>query len=169
MQTFIKENWGLLRISYVSSMVIGWLLMVLFVATSWVHTQELLHDEFSDMTWFEYYTREIPWNDLDSLPMGILVLAIGQFIKFFYDRDSHPGWVLKNLTVLITLFILITLIRESISFTLNYSYQWHAPIERWVLFPLKVLCLCGKVLVLLGITLTVKRVLPLIEESRTLI
>ena len=167
MNTFIEENKGLLKKCYVSANILGWLLLALGCSAVVGHSFALI-SRLGDMEMLKEYYIALPWNVINGVPIGLLALGIGQFIKYICDKDYQPGWVLRNAEKLIYLYAVLFAVSVIIHFITRFPY-W----EHWAEIIVRVLAHIiwgvGKVMLLVALALILKRIMPVIEESRTLI
>ncbi|MHC4643626.1 MAG: hypothetical protein ACYS32_18445 [Planctomycetota bacterium] len=123
-------------------------------------------DDFCEFK--KYYFSEIPWDVINGITIGLLALGIGQFIRYVYDTEYSPGWILRNVQKLIyiyaVLFAILTIFTTVIAFP-----DWGNWLERIIRLLGTVIWGVGKIMLLIAVALILKRVMPLIEESRTLV
>jgi len=168
MKTFIEENKGLLRTCYLAAIILGWLLLALGWSAVVGHSIALVTRIGNWEMFKDYYFSSVLWNVINGVPIGLLALGIGQFIRYVYDNDYRPGWVLRNAQQL--LYVFAVLFGVSIVFTTIVAFPyWNNWVEITIRLLAAVIWGIGKVLLLVGIALILKRIIPIIEESRTLV
>ncbi len=172
MNTFIEENKKLLRNCYVWANVVGWFLLVLG-CWSIVGVFIELWTRLGDWGVFkEYWLASAPWGNFNGAPLGLLALGIGQFTKFIYDEDYKPGMVLRNadklIYIYIVLFVLSLIIRFITGFP-HWEYWWVHRVELIISVLSHIFTGVGITMLLIAVALILKRVMPVIEESRTLV
>lgn len=168
MNAFIEENKGLLRNCYICANVLGWFLLVLG-SLSVFGNSVALTSRMGDWVMFkDYYFSSVPWNVINGVPVGLLALGIGQFIKFICDKDYRPGRILRNADKLIFIYAILFAVSVAIHFIRRFGF-W----DNWIEMIIRVLALVivgvGKTMLLIAVALILKRILPVIEESRTLV
>lgn len=168
MNAFIEENKGLLKKCYICANVMGWFLLVLG-SLSVVGNIIALGSRLSDWEVFKvYYFSSVPWGTINCVPVGLLALGIGQFIKFICDKDYQPGWVLRNAGKLIYIYVALFAVSVIIHFITRFPY-W----ENWTEIIIRtaghIVLGVGKTMLLIAVALILKRIMPVIEESRTLV
>ncbi len=169
MHTFIEENKRLLKPFYLSANILGVLLLIFGCSATIFHFYEIFADKLPLHPFVDFYFDEVPWNYIECVPFGLLVLGLGQFIKYIFDEDASIGWVLKHSQSIIYFFIVYHLVTHITNITLSILYDWPDIIERMIFFPLAIFWLVGVLLLLLAMSLIVKRVIPMVEESKTLV
>jgi hypothetical protein len=114
----------------------------------------------------------IPMAVVHGIFPGLMAMTIGQFIRYLLETDYQPGWMLRHGDKLLYLYAVLLVmnsvwvriqamgIREGVG--LDYS-----PLASLMLQGL--LGLICKVLILIGLGQILRRILPVIEESRTLV
>lgn len=114
----------------------------------------------------------IPAAVVHGIFPGLMAMTIGQFIRYLLETDYHPGWMLRHGDKLLYLYAVLLVmnfvwvkiqamgIREGTG--LDYS-----PLAALMLQGL--LGLICQVLILIGLGQILRRILPVIEESRTLV
>jgi hypothetical protein len=167
MKTFIEENKGLLRACYLAAIILGWLLLVLGGAAIVGHSIALI-SRMGDWGEFKkYYFYGASWDIINGVPVGLLALGIGQFIRYVYDNKYRPGWILRNFRQL--LYIYAVIFAALTIFTTVMAFPHWSWVERTVRLLAAVIWGAGKIMLLIAVALILKRVMPLIEESRTLV
>ncbi len=168
MNTFIEENKRLLRACYLSATIIGWLLLA-FGCSAVVGHSLALYTRIGNWEIFkDYYFYSVPWNVINGVPIGLLALGIGQFIRYVYDNNYKPGWFLRNAQGL--LYIFAVLFGVSIIFTTIVAFPyWNHWAEITIRLLGAIIWGIGKVLLLVAAALILKRIMPVIEESKTLV
>jgi len=96
------------------------------------------------------------------LPLGIIVLGVAQLIKYVSESEYQPGWLLRHGTGILYLFAVLMLVNSVI------RYCFLMPIESSGI-GMFLLPDVAKMLILIGLAEILKRVLPVIEESKTLV
>lgn len=161
-----QQNREMLRQLCGAGRVLGWVLVVLF-ATG-----------FCQSVWMWAFVSPKPehWSlygavmglTSDYLFVGLLVLVITQFIRFLVEEEYQPGWLLRRGNVILYIFALGLLIRCGVVLSrmanIDTEYQF-------ILLGLltTILPIFTKVLILIGMGLVLRRVLPVIAESKTLV
>ena len=169
-QTFIEENKKLLRFYYWAMRIGGWVFLALvFLVTA--GNSVALASRLGDWQEFNRYLQhDVPWGTFSKgLPIGLLALGIAQLIRYLLKTDHKPDWILRNADKLFYTYTIILIgyycWRGATEVILHFSEPYDFP-ARLILLVLFILI---QLLVLVGVAEILRRLLPMIEESRTLV
>jgi len=167
MNTLVEQNRPLLRICCMTARIYGWLLLSLGWSAVVGHSIALA-TRIGQWELFSDYVRSLPWNVISGAIVGLLVLGIAQFIRFLIDSDYTPGWILRHMEPLLYTYAGLVGLYVMIitAFSLPHWHQWDEIIIR---IAAALIWSTGNVLLLIGTALIIKRLMPVIEESRTLV
>ena len=169
-QTFIERNRKLLLFYYWAARVGGWVVLsVAFLAVAG-HSIALVSRVGDRNEFYRYWQHDVPWGMFSNvLPTGLLVLGVAQLIWYLLEADHKAGWILRNADKLLYVYTAILIayycwagVTEVISH-FNEPYDFPARLIMLVIFILV------KLLALVGLAEVLRRLLPVIEESRTLV
>ena len=168
MNTFIEKNRGLLKTCCVAAKIFGWISLSMGCLAAVGHSIALV-TRIGDWAVFQdYFRNDVPWNVIQGIAAGLLALGIGQFIRFVYDNDYRPNWVLRNATRLLYTYAVVFGI-SLITRCIMASPHW----DHWAEIAIRLLAFiiygAGTILLSVGLALILKRILPVIEESKTLV
>ena len=111
------------------------------------------------VTWLPSY--------LKAIFFWIGILGLAQFVRYLYENDYLPGWILRHGDKLFYLYALLTIVEAVwIYMTIDHSPSLYT--RAYVIFG-SVLGTAVKVMVLVGLGRILRHLLPVIEESKTLI
>lgn len=184
MNIFINENSKLLRFYSVLSYILGGLLLLwggfmlfklLFLSIAW-QTNPIMVAVAAENLRGSMSRFVIP---------GITALWIGQFIKYITKQIYKPTWILQfgtKILYLFIFFIILNLIIGICLYVLINSGQIIVPVGAvtippvgspfltWAefIFPKLLYCIVY-IFILFGLAQILKRILPVIEESKTLV
>jgi hypothetical protein len=167
MNTLVEQNKPLLRICCITARIYGWLLLSLGWSAVVGHSFALA-TRIGEWELFSDYARGLPWNVISGAIVGILVLGIAQFIRFLMDNDYKPGWILKNIESLLFTYAVLVGLYVIVITALSLSH-WDQWVEIIVRIVARLIWSTGNILILVGTALIIKRIMPVIEESRTLV
>ena len=101
-----------------------------------------------------------------TVVLGIIMLGLAQLIRFLLADAAKPGWILRHGDTFLYLYaateVLAQLANQSV-IAVHLGNQWLAPFVAPVPFSLV------KALILVGLGLVLRRVIPMVEESKTLV
>ena len=168
MNTFIEKNRPWLKFYCTTARIIGWVILIMAGAggISQILAMNFL---FGDYT-IPYRLFVVKSVLFDGVLTGILVLGIAQFIRYLFECEYKPGYILRNGDKILYLyaFLLIAgglwqlLLISMMDFGLNFKAMIPAMLVS-LIHPVP------KVLIIVGLAQVVKRILPVIEESKTLV
>ena len=96
MNEFIEKNKGLLKFYCVAARIIGWALLL-----------TLLWNQLGGKQWLGPPPEVFPYRI--SYPMlGLVVLGIGQFLKYLCETGSKPGWILHHADKILYLYAMFS-------------------------------------------------------------
>ena len=169
MNEFIKQNRALLKLYCVVSDIIGWLLIIggvfwfIMTASSFeinlVERPEGLMYLISSMLF-------------DFVLPGLIALGVMQFIRYVFADTDKPGRLLCMADWLFYLYAVFLILKAYFKY-IWYS-DWYAEaisLETSGLLFIQpfILPTIAKVLILIGLGQILRRLLPVIEESKTLV
>ena len=168
MNEFIEKNRRLLEIYCFLANLFGGILTFVGCIAVIGHSLALI-SRAGDVNSFLDYFKSIPWGVISFLPTGCLVLGLAEFIRYLFDNKYRPGWILRNATKFIYLYAFVLAVILTIFCVIEcsrYPNQWYEIAYRGLSF---VFYGGGKVLLLVGLAQVLQRILPVIEESKTLV
>jgi len=168
MNEFIEKNRRLLKTCCVAAKIFGWASLSMGCLAV-VGNSFALATRIGDWQEFHRFLQhDVPWGTIKGVAAGLLALGIGQFIRFVYDNDYQPNWVLQNAKQLLYIYAVVFGISLIIYGIMAFPYWNH-----WAEITIRLLALviygAGTILLLVGLALILKRIMPVIEESKTLV
>jgi hypothetical protein len=168
MNEFIKQNKKLLEFYCLAARIIGW---ALFLTPPALITMALLWNRLGART----DARQLPapaiaWWHLGYFILGLLVLGIGQFIRHLFQTESKPGWILRHGDKILYLYAVFTVAGAGSAIRHLFYLGREHPIE--YVISLGILWLpaaLAKAFVLIGLAHILRRIMPVIDESKTLV
>lgn len=174
MANIIEPNKRLFNTYHLLTKIIGWGLIALGIMWTTVKFSALLTrvgnlDEFGS-----FMRYEMPWGLVSYIATGIVTLGISQFLKYLIDDQYHPGWLLKHAFALISIYAVTLAVLLTVSCIISCvnavtNTDNGLATELMILIFSSLFFGGAQVLILLGIALFIKNVMPVIEESRTLV
>lgn len=175
MNKFIEKNRALLKFYCTAARVFGWTLIC--GGTVWfllfVFCILAVSDAAGEIGWpytdenFLYASSAFV---VDFVFPGLLALMVGQLIKYMLETEYRPGWVLrygdKILYVYAVAVIGLTVSRYCVlpAYLLEKFGSGRLLFLQPIIVPLAV-----KVLIIVAIAIILRRIMPVIEESKTLV
>lgn len=192
MNEFIEKNRRLLQFYCVAARVIGWMLIVLAVIgilviesyLSWLRSaseKSYIHDRY-----LGFYIVPIQFF---YFTLGLVALVVAQLIQYLIEREYKAGWILRHgdkilyaCAVLLVGSAVVNSVRnfDRLIWFLErgdpgvWSWMYFVLPERYIwswrfFLLLPVLLAIAKALILVGLGQIWRRIIPIIEESKTLV
>ncbi|MFZ2146608.1 MAG: hypothetical protein WAV28_05250 [Sedimentisphaerales bacterium] len=164
MNEFIEKNRRLFKIYCVAARIIGWGLLI----TAGIWAFSILSGHVLLRTASAILTE--PIIILTRIVVGLSMLGVDQFIRFLSETEYQPSWILRYLEKILYLYAAIRIVCIVFLFfyvanlrgnSLN-NYLW-----RYIFFT-GFPDLAGP-LIAVGLGQILRRVMPVIEESKTLV
>ena len=171
MNEFIEKNRRSLRFLSDALHSIGQVVLVLGMLGVFAIITLLLLSKFG--YWqapegFKMILEMLPLGAFNILFIGIGVLGLSQFIKYLFDRDYKPGWILRHGELFCYLYALLTVLSVVWVYTIDpFDHSEH--MNKGLPILIVILSTTVKVLILVGLGQILRRILPVIEESKTLV
>jgi hypothetical protein len=168
MNAFIEQNKNLFRSYSIIARILGWILLFSGCLNG-IGGSIALFTKLGQFQDFRDIFCSLPFRDLNNIPVGLLALWISRFMRFLSDSDYNQDWLLRNASRLLYYYAAIVLIYNFIAIVGMHGFsidQIPAVIVRMIIF---VLFGCIWSLAFLGLGFILKRIMPVIEESKTLV
>jgi len=171
MNEFIEKNRRSLRFLSDALHSIGQVVLVLGMLGVFAIITLLLLSKFG--YWqapeaFKMILKMLPLGAFNILFIGIGVLGLSQFIKYLVERDYKPGWILRHGELFFYLYALLTVLSVVWVYTLDpFDHSEH--MNKGLPTLIVIFSTIVRVLILVGLGQILRRILPIIEESKTLV
>ncbi len=169
MKEFIRKNKALLKLYCIVAGIIGWLLIIggffWFLATlSSIDTSTAVRPEG-----LLYVISSMLF---DFVLPGLIALGVMQFIRYLFADTDKPGWLLGMADWLFYWYAVFLIFKAYFKY-IFYS-EWYAEAisletSRLLFVQPFLLPTVAKVLILVGLGQIIRRIMPVIEESKTLV
>jgi hypothetical protein len=185
MNEFIEKNKGLFRVYYLAARIIGWALLLLPLLTiAWMLLLTglggigvSLWTQPAYPSYWRWPEHTLLYGQVDLfspviafvLP-GLLVLGLAQFIRYLSERNYRPGWVLRCAEGILYLYAVVLIVHAVWSNI--FSSKLVVPEMNLSVVPVTIsslLITAAKATILIGLGQILARVMPVIEESKTLV
>ena len=173
-QTFIEKNRKLLRTYCIAAQITGWLIMVLGITVLGGFIIRQAQIGFSQVISVEWAVRIFQRSGLFIIATGLLSLGTAQLIRYLFDSKYQRGWLLRYGDKILYVFAFLVVWHAIAMVMLHFSTPDDQPdIPSSFLRLLSVLPTllysAAKLLALTGLAQFLKRIMPVIEESKTLV
>jgi hypothetical protein len=170
MNELIEKNRRLLRFCCDALRSIGQIVLLLGVLSVCGITTLVLLSKFGN--WhapksFEMIIAKMPLAAFNIFFIGIGILGLAQFIKYLFERNYKPGWILRHGDMFFYLYALLTILEAVWIYMTNY----HSPSSdiRVDMGFVTVFSIVVKVMALVGLGRILRHLMPVIEESKSLV
>jgi hypothetical protein len=169
-ETFVEKNRKLLLFYYWAARIGGWIFLS-YVCLVIAGNTFALAPRIGDWNEFvRYYHNDVPWKAFSNiLPTGLLVLGISQLIWYLFESSHKAGWILRNGDKLLYTYTAILICYYCLACIHDVATHFNEPYDFPLRLVLELLYIAVKILALVGLAQLLKRLLPMIEESRTLV
>ena len=170
MNKFIEQNKRLLKFYGITARIIGWLIIIwaaipsVFLCWTLLRISENRTESIGTLLTLVF----------DRMLVGIILLGIAQFIRYLFDAEYSPTWLLRYGDYILYLYAL-TLVGAVIwgyIYTANALGESNLDIVRdwrWFMLMPLVLLFAAKVLIIVGLAQILRRAIPMIEEYKSLV
>ena len=178
MNTFIENNRPWLKFYCTTARIIGWGILILAGAGTifQILVMNILFGNHSSAYRF-LFVKSVLFQGV--LP-GILVLGIAQFIRYLFESEYKPGHILRYGDKILYLYAFLLMVgvvwqhliisgnvvQLDIFLIMNSGLNFKGMIPAMLA---SLVLAVPKILILVGLAQVVKRIMPVIEESKTLI
>ncbi len=169
--TFIENNKKFLKFYYAALRLSGWILLTLGLCGSCI---AILIARNLGPTALGVTALNMPLKSSEFILFGLLGLGIAQLIRCIFDCDCKPGFILQHgskfLYAYVVLILIVMVIRNV--YTIKYLIDSDITPPQSLFFVTSITSIvlfAAKALILIGLAQFLKRIIPVIEESRTLV
>jgi hypothetical protein len=175
MNEFIEKNRGLLRFYGIAARVIGWVLIIGGVIWFLLFALCILavSDAAGSLGW-PYTNENLLYASsafvFDFIFLGLLILIIGQLIRYTLETEYKPGWLLRFGDKILYVYALVVVGRAILRYCILHADLMEKFGSGRLLFiqPI-VVPLAAKALIIVALGILLRRLMPVIEESKTLV
>jgi hypothetical protein len=170
MNEFIKQNRRLLKCYCTAALIIGWLLIaggfLWFIPTLMSLN---IDDLYKGADAILYAVSAMLF---DFLLPGLIALGVMQFIRYLFEDTTKPGRILRNAHWFFYIYAVFLIMITYLKYFWNIT--WYAEViesetSRLLFIQPFLLPTVAKVLILVGLGQIIRRIIPVIEESKTLV
>ena len=168
MNAFIEKNRRLLKIYCIAARTIGWVLLI----TAVVFAVVKLFSGFSVDEQHRSYMLYLLYQQLtlSFVLLGLVLLGLAQFVRYLSESDYQPGWILRHGDKVLYLYAAILIISPVSHHYFQMTVIRNVSAVSFFLFFLSAeLPAVAKGLIIIGIARILNRIVPIIEESKTLV
>ncbi len=171
MNEFIEKNKKLLKFYHIALRLSGWLHLILGLCGYGflIILARNLPSENLVISAFKILSRAS-----SLILFGLLGLGIAQLIRYLYDRNYKPGFILRHGSKFIYIHIVLTFAFLVIRKTYEVQYLANSDIQNsnaiyFSTLITSIVFLTARALILIGVAQFLKRAMPIIEEHKSLV
>ena len=173
MNEFIEKNRRLLHFYCETLRTIGSVILILFFLGGFAMTIFALLSKFgywSAPNLFHMYMMFVRLPSfLKAMFFWIGILGLAQFIKYLIERNYKPGWILRHGEMFFYLYALLTILNVVCYYMNDQNYHSSSLYTRVLVIFGTVFGTTVKALVLVGLGQILRHLMPVIEESKSLV
>ena len=161
MNAFIEENRRLLKIYCISARIIGWVLLI--TTGTWTVSTLSGYSSFS-------IPFVMPITIFIHILVGLVILGVAQFIRYLFETEYKPSLILRHGEKILYLYAVLRVTRISLLFFVDAKRMGDSiHYSPWGFIVANMLPVVASALILVGLAQILRRVMPIIEESKTLV
>jgi len=172
MNKFTEKNRRLLKFYCENLRSIGFLILILGLVGGFALTIFKLVTQFG--YWhapksFEMVISVMPLGAFGIIFYGLGILGLVQFIRYLVEEDYKPGWILRHGYMffnLYALFIIVNVVWVYTTIPGILSLSSYMGVFKTLII---VFSITVRVLILVGLGQILRRLMPIIEESKSLV
>ncbi len=168
MNELIEKTRGLLRFYCIAARTIGWILIIVGPLSAIVSLFVGLPGGERLRPYMLYRLSE--QLILGSVLLGLVMLSLAQFVRYLYENDYQPGWILRHGNKVLYLYAAGSIMSPIVWYCFQMTVIRNFIAVHFLSFLLSAeLPAVAKGLILIGIARVLHRIVPIIEESKTLV
>ncbi|MHC4265754.1 MAG: hypothetical protein ACYSUK_07465 [Planctomycetota bacterium] len=164
MNEFIEKNKQLFKIYYTAALIMGWILIVLPGIKSALLLFYILRAGEVRMIMMGTFLELV----FGQIILGVFLLAVAQFIRFLISGSNKASGLLQHIDKIIYLYAIVKVARIIFVY-LSEAIEVGPFDSLWGSFTSFGIPSIAFVLILVGLGVILKRSIPIIEESKTLV
>jgi len=171
MNEFIEKNKSLLRSYCLITRIIGWLLLIVALVAVVVRSLSGFFDADDQLGFYMTY-RLFQDLALRYVLLGLVLLGLAQFVRYLYESEYQLGLILRHGDKVLYLYALALVVNPVLDYfyrmkILGMTYTNTGSLFLYLLIIL--LPATARALIFLGMARILKRMVPVVEESKTLV
>ena len=168
MNSFIEKNQETLLTYCIVARIIG-CLFVVSGCINGIGATVVMFTKLDQYPDFQVFFNAMPIKELNNVFIGLFAFWFAQFMRFLFDAEYRQGWLIHNTDKLLYKYATIVLGYNFITIVAINGFGF----ERFgeIIGRLIIFILFGWIwpIVFVGLGFILKRIIPVIEESKTLV
>jgi hypothetical protein len=166
--SFVAENRRFLKVCVGAARFYGLLFLFLagimvampaFLAFSGMEADKLRH-------WFDL---QMLWHLLTLVLGGLLALALAEFIRYVMEGEGEPRWILRHADKILFVYAVFIVVASVWTAGRATPAGSGSGASNLISAVFTVAHIVGAPLILIGVGITLRKILPIIQESKTLV
>jgi len=166
MNEFIEKNRGLLRFYCIAARTMGWILIIVAPLGAIVSLFKGLPGGERLRSWMLY---ELSEQLIRHLLLGLVMLSLAKFVRYLYENDYQPGWILRHGDKVLYLYAACLIVSHIVWYCFQMTIRSHDLTDTLLFFVFWETPALVMGLIFIGMGQVLRRILPIIEESKTLV
>jgi hypothetical protein len=168
MNEFIEKNRALLHSYFVGARIIGWLLLIIALVIAVVKGMSGFYAD--DQFRFLMRYRLCQQLAVSFVLLGLILLGLAQFVRYLYENEYRPGLILRYGDKVLYLYAIALIVGPILDHCFRMKAIGYGGTVPLLLFLLSaILPAIARALIFVGMAKVLKRMVPMIEESKTLV
>lgn len=168
MNEIIKKNRKLLQIYCGVARTIGCVLLILpgIIVTVAVASGSIIQGKYRAYMLYLLLERAV----LNFVLLGLILLGVAKFIRYLYESGHQPSWILRNGDKILYLYAAALVVGSVVQYFFQMTVVTNVkPLSSLPYLIPVLLHATAKGVILVGLGHALRRVMPVIEESKTLV
>ena len=171
MNEFIEKNKKLLKFYHTALQLSGWLYLILGLCG---YGGIIILARTIGSKAFESTALNTSFRSSSLILFGLLGLGIAQLIRYLYDRNYKPGFILRHGSKFLYIYIILIFAFMVVRNIVTAKYMADANIQNsntiyFSTLVASIVLFTAQALILIGVAQFLKRVMPIIEEHKSLV
>jgi len=169
MNEFIEKNKALLHSYYIGARIIGWLLLIIALVTAVVKSLSGFLD-VNEKLRFYMILRFWEQLTLGFVLLGLILLGFAQFVRYLYESEYQPGLILRHGDKVLYLYALGLIVSPILGyFSRMKIFGYSGTVNLFLYLSAAMVPAFARALIFVGMAQILKRMVPMVEESKTLV
>jgi len=169
MNEFIEKNRALLHSYCVSARIIGWLLLIIALVVAVVKPLSGFSDVNDQLRFFMIFSL-YDQLALGFVLLGLILLGLAQFVRYLYESEYQPGLILRHGDKILYLYALACIVSPILHYYFQMKVTGYTRTDSLLLYlSAAIVPAIARALIFVGMAKVLKRMVPMVEESKTLV
>jgi hypothetical protein len=174
MNEFIEKNKRLLRFYSTSARIFGWVLIC--GGTIWflmfILVTLAVNDAAGEIGWPHTYDNFVYSTSsyvFEFIMLGLIAFLVAQLIRYILESEYNPGYILRFGDKILYVYAALLIVQDTSIYYLLHRKLLSFSIGRFLFAQPLIVPLAAKILIVVGLGQIFRRILNVLEESKTLV